>query len=110
MNKSVKKTLKSFSSISLEQLNSSVSFLDRIDVKYLIHESQLAEILEQFREHFYVLEIAGHSIFTYDNVYMDSKHLTFYYQHQKGEDNRMKVRSRLYKESHYSFFECKQKS
>ncbi len=110
MNKNLKKTLKSFSSISLEQLNSSVSFLDRIDVKYLIHESRLAEILQQFQEHFYILEIAGHTIFTYDNVYMDSKNLTFYYQHQNQQDNRMKVRSRLYTESHYSFFECKQKS
>jgi VTC domain len=110
MNKNVKKTLKSFSSISLEQLNSSVSFLDRIDVKYLIHEAQLSNILEQFKEHFYVLEIAGHTIFTYDNVYMDTKNLAFYNQHQNQQDNRMKVRSRLYTESHYSFFECKQKS
>lgn len=110
MNKNLKKTLKQFSSISLEQLNSSVSFLDRIDIKYLIHENELAEILEKFKEHFYVLEIWWHTIFTYDNVYMDTKNLHFYYQHQNQEDNRMKVRSRLYTESNYSFFECKQKS
>lgn len=51
-------TLNDFSSISLEQLNSSVSFLDRIDVKYLVHTSQLADIIKELKDNFFVLNIA----------------------------------------------------
>lgn len=104
-------TLGDFSSISLEQLNSTVSFLDRMDVKYLLHVSQLAEIIRELKDDFFILNIGGKSIFQYDNVYMDSKDYMFYYQHQHGEKNRTKVRTRHYVDAEdLAFFEYKQKT
>lgn len=110
MFQNINKTLQKFAPISLDQLNASVSFLDRIEIKFLLHEAQLEEVLLQLQDQFYILEIAGHTTFSYENVYMDSKNYDFYYQHANGQDHRLKVRSRLYRESHYSFFECNQKS
>ena len=110
INDSLFDTLNDFSSISLEQLNSSVSFLDRIDVKYLVHVSQLADIIKELKENFFVLNIAGRSVFQYDNVYMDSKDYMFYEQHQRGEKSRTKVRTRHYVDADkLAFFEYKQK-
>jgi len=51
-------TLNDFSAINLEQLNTSASFLDRIDRKFLLTQSQLEEILDEFDSSFYVLDIA----------------------------------------------------
>ena len=51
-------TLNDFSQINLEQLNASASFLDRIDRKFLLTEKQLENILKEFDDDFYVLEIA----------------------------------------------------
>ena len=48
---------KKFKSISLTEMNSQAAFLDRIDTKYLLTEKQLEEVLHDFFEHFYVLEI-----------------------------------------------------
>jgi hypothetical protein len=49
--------LKSFAPISLSQLNASASFLDRVDVKYLMSEDQFEEILSDLEKDFFVLEI-----------------------------------------------------
>ncbi len=103
------KKLQSFPGIDLEQLNTSASFLDRIDRKYLITQKQLDEILTDFSDDFYVLNIMGKSIFSYDNVYMDSDDYDFYYQHQNKAKSRVKIRTRNYVDSHLAFFEFKQK-
>ncbi|MCD5380730.1 polyphosphate polymerase domain-containing protein [Candidatus Gracilibacteria bacterium] len=102
-------TLSEFSQINLEQLNASASFLDRIDRKFLLTEKQLEDILKEFDDDFYVLEIAGQKIFSYDNVYMDTLNYKFYNDHQNKAKSRVKVRTRLYKDADLSFFEFKQK-
>ncbi len=102
-------TLNSFSAINLEQLNASASFLDRIDRKFLLTQSQLEDILDEFDKNFYVLDIAGQKIFSYDNIYMDTQDYEFYNAHQNKAKSRVKVRTRLYKDSNLSFFEFKQK-
>lgn len=102
-------TLNDFSQINLEQLNASASFLDRIDRKFLLTEKQLENILKEFDDDFYVLEIAWQKIFSYDNVYMDTQNYKFYNDHQNKEKSRVKVRTRLYKDADLSFFEFKQK-
>ncbi len=103
------KKLQSFSGINLDQLNASASFLDRIDTKYLITKDELEWMLWDFENDFYVLTIAWESIFSYDNVYMDSEKYDFYYQHQNKEKSRVKIRTRNYLDSHLAFFEFKQK-
>jgi hypothetical protein len=101
--------LKWFSPISLDQLNSSMSFLERVDVKYLVHASELQDIISRLQDSFYVLSIKDNSIFHYDNVYMDTKEYDFYYQHEDGTTPRTKIRTRHYIESDIAFFEFKQK-
>ncbi len=101
--------LKAFSPISLSELNVQSSFLDRIDVKYIIPEAKFEDILGDLEKNFYLLEIDGKSIFEYSSIYMDSEKYNFYYQHQNRENPRTKVRTRLYIESNIAFFEYKQK-
>ena len=77
--------------------------------KFLLTKDQFAEILEDLKEDFQVLEIAGRKVFSYDNVYMDTDDYLFYNQHQDKFKIRTKIRTRLYKDSDMAFFEFKQK-
>ncbi len=105
-----KQNLDFFHPISLSELNATARFLDRIDTKYILSFNQLEELLPLFAKEFYILQIANHRIFSYDNVYMDTDDLMFYYQHERWVKPRMKVRSRCYVESNLSFFEIKHKA
>jgi hypothetical protein len=102
-------TLKVFAPISLSQLNASMSFLERIDTKYLVHLKDLPEIVEALEKDYYVLNIKDIRMFQYDNVYMDSSALDFYYAHERGDKIRVKVRTRNYVDSNLCFFEYKHK-
>ena len=102
-------TLQEFSAINLDQLNAGATFLDRIDRKFLLTQNQLEGILADLKKDFYILDIAWKKVFSYDNIYMDSEEYDFYYQHQNKQKTRLKVRTRLYKDSNLAFFEFKQK-
>ena len=102
--------LQNFSTLNLSELNSSASFLKRIDTKYLLNGKQFSEVLEELKNDFHVLEIKWKKIFSYDNVYMDTKDYLFYNQHQEWKRNRTKVRTRYYVDSNMAFFEYKQKN
>ena len=102
--------LQSMSPISLEQLNATMSLMERIDKKYLLHTDQLAELIKNLGDDYYVLNIQDKQIFSYDNVYMDTRDYAFYMQHQNGHKPRTKVRSRCYMDSNLAFFEFKQKN
>lgn len=111
MNTGFKNTLKeSFSPISLTELNSSASFLNRIDTKFLVTEKKFSKILKDLKKDFYVLEINWKNTFEYDSIYMDTEDYMFQIQHQAKEKSRTKVRTRLYVDSDLSFFEYKQKT
>lgn len=107
--KELQNTLKVFAPISLTQLNASVSFLERIDTKYLVHVKELPKIIKELEKDYYVLNIKDLRMFNYDNVYMDSKDLAFYYAHERGDSVRVKVRTRNYTDSNLCFFEYKHK-
>lgn len=107
--KQLQDTLKVFAPISLQQLNASVSFLERIDTKYLVHVKDLSKIVKELEKDYFVLNIKDIRLFNYDNVYMDSKALDFYYAHERGDDIRVKVRTRNYVDSNLCFFEYKHK-
>jgi hypothetical protein len=49
--------LQNFSTLNLSELNSSASFLKRIDTKYLLNGKQFSEVLEELKNDFHVLEI-----------------------------------------------------
>lgn len=102
--------LREYTTISLDQLNASMSFLERIEAKYLLDLKQLDKVLEALQDKFYVLSINDVTIFTYDNIYMDTKDYLFYKQHEQGEPQRLKVRTRHYVDSgNLVYFEMKLK-
>jgi len=101
--------LQDFKTISLTELNATASFLKRIDKKYLISYKQFAKILDELMDDFYVLEIKGKKIFSYDNIYMDTPDYHFYDQHQNKKKIRTKIRTRYYIDSNSAFFEFKHK-
>lgn len=101
--------LQDFEPISLSELNARASFLKRIDKKFLLNANQFADILEDLKNDFKVLEIKGKKIFSYDNIYMDSDDYLFYNQHQDKKNSRTKVRTRYYIDSNLAYFEYKQK-
>jgi len=104
-------TLENFSSISLEELNSSASFLDRINTKYLVHAHQLPDIIHHLKQHFSVLNIKDKTVFSYDNIYLDTKEYLFYQQHESWSSSRTKVRTRHYLDAdNLAFFEYKHKA
>ena len=74
--------LKKFWVISLSELNSTASYLKRIDNKFLLNSKQFSEIIKDLKKDFKVLEIDGKKTFSYDNIYMDTNDYHFYNQHQ----------------------------
>lgn len=109
-NKILSDVISWFDPISLEQLNNSMSLMERKEVKYLLTEENLPELFAHLKEHYKVLTIKDTHIFSYDNVYMDTNDYMFYHQHESGQKTRTKVRTRQYVDSNLNFFEYKQKS
>ncbi|MFK7780075.1 MAG: polyphosphate polymerase domain-containing protein [Candidatus Gracilibacteria bacterium] len=101
--------LQDFGTISLTELNATASYLKRMDKKFLLNYKQFSKVLDELMEDFYVLEINGKKIFSYDNIYMDTPDYLFYNQHQDKKKSRTKVRTRYYIDSNLAFFEYKQK-
>jgi len=83
--------------------------MNRMESKYLIHEKQLGELLKELQADFRILEISWKKVFSYDNVYMDTKDFAFYHAHNNGDTDRIKMRTRHYIDSGLSYFEFKQK-
>jgi len=102
-------TLEKFSPISLTELNSQASFLDRVETKYIIDELTLSDVLKELEKDFFVLSINWKTVQEYSSIYMDTDDYYFYNQHNKGEKVRTKIRTREYVDSKIAFFEYKQK-
>ncbi|RYZ53660.1 MAG: polyphosphate polymerase domain-containing protein, partial [Sphingobacteriales bacterium] len=94
--------------IMLTQMDS-VSLQNRIDRKYILHQSRLPGILQALKDDYYVLEIGEHRIFSYRTVYYDTPDFQFFKDHHNGLTNRIKVRCRQYVETNDTFFEIKRK-
>jgi VTC domain len=108
-NQTLFNVLKDFSTISLDQLNASMSLMERIEKKYLITLQDLWKIMKELKDNYFVLSIKNNSIFVYDNTYMDTDDFLFFHQHEKNLKSRVKVRTREYVDSNIAFFEFKQK-
>jgi hypothetical protein len=98
-----------FDPISLEELNK-VALMDRVEVKYVMPVQGLANILEQVRPAYSVLEIAGERRNHYRTLYYDTADFAMFRRHHMGASERYKVRARQYVESHYAFLEIKHKT
>jgi Holliday junction resolvase len=81
-----------------------------MDTKYLFESSKLPDLLEQLKQHYYVLEIKKNRVSRYKTLYFDTEDFKCYYIHQFGRKNRYKVRIRRYLESNKTFLEVKYKN
>lgn len=102
--------LKDFATISLEELNATMSLMERVEKKYLITLNDFGELMDELRDDYYILSINNNSIFSYDNIYMDTADHMFFQQHAKSEKPRIKLRTREYVDSNLAFFEYKEKN
>ena len=103
------KLLQDFSAISLDQLNSSAKFMERIETKYILDKKQIKAFFKKALKKYYILQMNNKLMFAYKNTYMDTKDYLFYHQHEQKKDKRIKLRTRQYVESGDSFVEYKQK-
>lgn len=87
-----------------------VKLLDRIDVKYNIHENQLLPVLHEVLSEYRTLDIDGNRIAHYETTYLDTPENLMYKQHHQGKVPRFKIRIRKYIDSNLAFFEIKKKN
>lgn len=100
--------IQSFSPIRLEDMDR-VRLMNRVDSKFVFHDSVLRDLLFDVRNDYSVLEIESKRIFEYDSLYLDTEDYAMYKQHHNGKPKRIKLRYRTYKETGDVFFEVKQR-
>ncbi len=101
--------LQTFDSVQLSQIDA-VKLLNRVDTKFLVKATRLPELLECLRDDYLVLEINQVRMSNYKTVYFDTPDFFYYYQHQTGRLERLKIRLRTYLETNQSFIEIKVKN
>lgn len=109
MQENLEKIIKEFKSISLEEMDS-VKLQDRADTKFVFNINKLAEILNEVKSEYRLLEINGLRFNHYETLYFDSHNLDLYTFHHNSKLNRYKVRFRNYVESKLYYFEIKFKN
>ncbi len=98
-----------FSPINLDELDK-VSFMDRIDTKYVFSATRLPDLLKILKEEYRILDINGERIFAYSTIYFDTPDHQFYFEHVKGKQERNKLRFRHYEISGATFLEIKKRT
>ena len=101
--------VQTFEPISLAQMES-VKLMNRIDTKYAVPMSVLPLILEAAKADYFVQEIDGKRIATYDTMYFDTESLDMYIRHHDRQLVRQKIRIRRYVDSDLTFLEIKRKN
>ncbi len=107
--RTLEEILSDFEPISLQQMDS-VKLQDRIDTKFMFHESLLPSVLSKMKENYFALEIKGIRYNHYETLYFDTNGFDLYLRHHNGRVNRFKFRARRYVESNLHFFEVKFKN
>lgn len=101
--------LSTYEPISLSEMDT-VKLMNRIDTKFLISTSQLADLLSKASEFYRVVEINGDRITPYTTIYYDTTDAEMYIMHHNGKLNRFKIRTRSYINSGIAFLEIKRKN
>lgn len=101
--------LESFEPISLSKMES-VKLMNRIDTKYVVPSSVLPHILSKAVDDYFIQEIDGVRLFTYDTMYYDTDDLDMYIRHHDRQLVRQKIRVREYVDSDLCFLEIKKKN
>ncbi|MBT6030897.1 MAG: polyphosphate polymerase domain-containing protein [Crocinitomicaceae bacterium] len=108
MNRELINAIEDFQPISLQEMDE-VKLLNRTDTKFVFTKSELASLLKDSTNDYKVLTINNQRYSTYKTLYFDTPEHEFYLNHQKGKENRFKVRIRKYIESSLCFLEVKNK-
>jgi hypothetical protein len=109
MAKHLEHPLSAFTKLQLHEVPKD-ALMERIDRKYVFHESRIAELLEGLHPHYNIVEAAGSVFAPYHSQYLDTADFEIYNRHHRGFKNREKVRFRMYPKTKTSFLEHKFKS
>ncbi|MFM2412182.1 MAG: hypothetical protein RLZZ587_515 [Actinomycetota bacterium] len=99
----------SLPSVGLAELDESWSLTRRYDTKFIVEQSELDKFFEATTTEFAALEIDGLRMFSYRTVYFDTPDLLLYRDHAQRRRRRVKVRTRLYRDSGRTRLEVKAK-
>ena len=95
--------------VSLDQI-SSIRLMDRVDSKYVLPLSKLGSVIRTIAPLYYIQEIDGIRIASYETTYYDYPDMQFFHNHINGKLNRCKVRKREYVDCNLQFLEVKRKT
>jgi hypothetical protein len=101
--------LQTFPGLSLKEMDA-VSFMSRVDSKYIFPVSMLVAVLSDLAGDYKVLDINSQREFRYSTVYFDTPDYKFFNQHQTGKLERDKVRLRTYETNSLTYLEVKHKT
>ncbi len=87
-----------------------LALMDRVDVKFILHEREFLPALAQAADQYHVLEIDGLRGAGYLSTYFDTPDFAMYHMHHTGARSRFKVRWRWYLDSGAIFLEVKEKT
>jgi len=101
--------LLTFPGISLKEMDA-VSFMSRVDSKYLFPVNMLGTLLSGLAGDYKILDINNQREFRYSTVYFDTPDYKFFNQHQTGKLERDKIRLRTYETNSLTYLEVKHKT
>lgn len=94
-------------SIGLDEIEREAALLTRVDRKYVVTRTQLADVLNRIGDGLRVLDIDGERHFGYRTVYFDTPELACYRAAAAGRRQRFKLRTRAYVTTGTSWLEVK---
>ncbi len=95
--------------ISLHAIET-LALMDRVDVKFILHEREFLCALEQVADQYHILEVDGIRGSRYLTTYFDTPDFAMYQMHHNGARSRYKMRWRWYLDSSTIFLEVKEKT
>lgn len=98
-----------FDPIALDEMQN-VTLLDRFEIKYVMSNATLLDVLPALQRHYRLLAVAGLPLARYQTLYYDTPDFALYLSHHAGVSDRYKVRTREYVDSALAFLEVKHKT
>ncbi len=95
--------------ITLDEM-AGIKLMNRVDTKFVMHESQLEELLQMAVGEYAVQVIGDIRACRYNTLYYDTADYDMYTRHHNQQLTRQKIRTRCYEESGQYFIEVKNKT
>jgi hypothetical protein len=101
--------LEGFGPIGLAEMDT-VALTNRIDTKFVFHQSLLPVLLQELQQSYRILTIDDCREHAYDTLYFDDQHFGMYLAHHNQRGSRYKLRLRRYGSSSINYMEMKRKT